>query len=90
MQRRRIAWPAVTDTSEVNASGSDHRVGDRLRTVATLCSGGGCPAVYSTDSGTLLVQGYIPLGHKGVNLPQGEALVEIPFELLRKAADLMR
>ena len=46
------------------------------------CKDGDCPAVYSTDRGTVAVQGY-QLDHR---TPDGEAIVEIPAELLAKAA----
>jgi hypothetical protein len=46
------------------------------------CKDGDCPTVYRTDQGTIGVQGYV------VNrvTPNGEALVEIPAELLLEAA----
>ena len=46
------------------------------------CKDGDCPTVYRTDRGTLAVQGYT-LRHPA---PDGEALVEIPVELLAEAA----
>jgi len=46
------------------------------------CKDGDCPAVYSTDRGTVAVQGY-RLDH---HTPDGEAVVEIPAELLAEAA----
>jgi hypothetical protein len=46
------------------------------------CQGGTCPAVYVTDRGTLVVQGAIVPDAEGVNVPAGEALVEVPAELL--------
>ena len=46
------------------------------------CKDGDCPTVYETDRGTLAVQGYT-LNHR---TPDGEALVEIPVELLVEAA----
>jgi hypothetical protein len=53
--------------------------------VAKLCSAGGCPTIYRTSSGALLVQGYAVTGRSPVDLPDGEALVEIPPELLTAA-----
>jgi hypothetical protein len=45
------------------------------------CKDGDCPAVYRTDRGTVAVQGYrVP--HAA---PDGEAVVEIPAELLAEA-----
>jgi hypothetical protein len=46
------------------------------------CSTGDCPTVYTTDRGTVAVQGLIldePVG-------EGESMVEIPLEMLREAA----
>ncbi len=46
------------------------------------CASGDCPTVYRTDRGTLAVQGYVIANRA----PEGEAVVEIPIELLRDAA----
>jgi hypothetical protein len=43
---------------------------------------GDCPTVYRTDLGTIGVQGYVV----DRATPDGEALVEIPAELLLEAA----
>lgn len=52
----------------------------------TQCASGGCPTVYRTGTGTLVVQGYaVSAGQAGVDLPQGESLVEIPVEVLTEA-----
>ncbi|MEU4237356.1 hypothetical protein [Actinoplanes sp. NPDC026619] len=53
------------------------------RLVITLCGGGTCPTVYSTDRDTVLVQGSAVTG---IAVPDGELLVEIPRELLIEAA----
>jgi len=45
------------------------------------CKDGDCPAVYTTDRGTVAVQGYL-VTHE---TPAGEAVVEIPAELLTEA-----
>lgn len=56
-----------------------------LRVLAT-CSGGTCPTVFATDRGTVLVQGYtVSAAQAGLEVPQGEQLVEIPHELLVRA-----
>ena len=47
------------------------------------CGNGDCPAIYQTDHGTVVVQGYAP---NGLVAPEGETVVEIPAELLREAA----
>jgi hypothetical protein len=46
------------------------------------CKDGDCPIVYRTDRGTIRVQGYL----LDRTTPDGEALVEIPAELLLEAA----
>lgn len=45
------------------------------------CKDGDCPAVYRTDRGTVAVQGY----RLDRTTPDGEAVVEIPAELLAEA-----
>jgi hypothetical protein len=53
-----------------------------LTTIADAnCKDGDCPAVYTTNRGTVAVQGYL-VTHK---TPAGEAVVEIPAELLAEA-----
>ncbi len=46
------------------------------------CKDGDCPTVYTTGRGTIAVQGD-QISHP---TPDGEAIVEIPVELLREAA----
>jgi hypothetical protein len=46
------------------------------------CKDGDCPTVYRTDRGTIAVQG----GRLSHPTPMGEAIVEIPVELLAEAA----
>ncbi|WP_250036271.1 hypothetical protein [Paractinoplanes maris] len=61
------------------------------RTLASLCGVGSCPTVYGTDNDTVVVQGYETTGEKaGVEVPDGERLVEIPVEVLLAAADKIR
>ncbi|MCA2214758.1 hypothetical protein [Jidongwangia harbinensis] len=58
-----------------------------LEHVTTLCGAGTCPTVYKTNRGTLVVQGYAVTGDQvGVDLPDGELLVEIPVGLIEQAA----
>jgi hypothetical protein len=57
-----------------------------LQVVASSCNAGSCPTIYRTDRGTLVVQGYVVTGATGVELSDGEMLVEIPAELLAEAA----
>lgn len=54
------------------------------------CAGGECPAIYRTDRGTLVVQGYtFPPGDAGMDLPSGEQMVEIPVELFATCAEMI-
>jgi hypothetical protein len=57
-----------------------------IEELVTLCGAGTCPTVYKTNRGTLVVQGYAVTGSDvGVDLPQGELLVEIPVDLFHQA-----
>jgi hypothetical protein len=51
-----------------------------------MCRDGTCPTIYDTDRGTIVVQGYV-VTDSDVTPPEGEALVEIPAELLTQAND---
>ena len=63
----------------------------RLEVLAGQCGGGTCPTVYGTDRETVVVQGYVVSGDSaGVEVPDGEYLVEIPTEVLLAAADKIR
>jgi hypothetical protein len=47
------------------------------------CTSGNCPTMYRTNRGTFVVQGYaVTPEQAGVELPDGELLVEIPLDLL--------
>ncbi len=62
--------------------------GLKLELITTLCGPGTCPTVYRTNRGTLVVQGYaVTAAHAGVDLPEGELLVEVPAELLVQAVN---
>jgi hypothetical protein len=62
-------------------------VESELRRVTALCNAGSCPTVYRTDRGTLVIQGRaIKAIGVGVDLADGEALVEIPEELVTRLA----
>jgi len=55
--------------------------------VGVTCGAQACPTIYRTSSGTLLVQGKtIDPAVLGVDLPPGEAMVEIPAQLLAEFA----
>jgi hypothetical protein len=59
-----------------------------LQSIAYSCTSGSCPTVYRTDRGTLVVQGYlVDAAEAGVEIPEGERLVEIPIDLLLAAVD---
>jgi hypothetical protein len=80
----------VTNTFERADSpgSSDRRPATALQAIANRCAAGSCPTIYRTDSdaASVVVQGFIvPAEHSGVDVPEGEALVEIPVELLTEA-----
>jgi hypothetical protein len=47
------------------------------------CWDGTCPTLYESDRGTIVVQGWV-VEDSDVVPPAGEALVEIPVELLQQ------
>jgi hypothetical protein len=49
------------------------------------CDDGDCPTIYTTDRGTVVVQGDHVGRADGLKLGDGEGAVEIPLELLREA-----
>ena len=51
------------------------------------CSGKSCPAVYQTDRGSLVVQGYRVTDPVGISIPDNETIVEIPSDLLKKLVE---
>jgi hypothetical protein len=71
------------DTTSTGGDGQPAELG--LELITTLCGSGTCPTVYRTNRGTLVVQGYAVSAQAGVDLPEGELLVEIPAELLTAA-----
>jgi hypothetical protein len=55
----------------------------KLTLVTSVCGNGSCPTVYKTDRGTYVVQGYtVTPQTAGIEVPNGEQLVEIPADLL--------
>ncbi|GAA3727958.1 hypothetical protein GCM10022205_10870 [Spinactinospora alkalitolerans] len=54
------------------------------------CRNGTCPTIYSTDRGTYVIQGYA-VSDEGaleqLDLPLGEAAVEIPRDLIASIAN---
>lgn len=62
----------------------------QLEILSSSCASNTCPTIYRSDRGTVVVQGYTISGSRaGVDLPDGEQLVEIPAELLAQAARLV-
>jgi hypothetical protein len=55
----------------------------KLTRIRGACRDDTCPTLYATDRGTFVVQGYV-VNDTDVTLPEGEALVEVPPELLRE------
>jgi hypothetical protein len=55
----------------------------KLTRIKGACRDDTCPTLYATDRGTFVVQGYV-VNDTDVTLPEGEALVEVPAELLRE------
>jgi hypothetical protein len=55
-----------------------------MKIIAGGCFDGTCPTIYSTERGTVVVQGQ-QINDSGVTLGPGEVLVEIPAELLKQA-----
>jgi uncharacterized protein (DUF779 family) len=53
-----------------------------MKVIAGGCVDGTCPTIYATDRDTVVVQGRL-VDDTDVTLGDGEALVEIPAELLR-------
>ena len=48
------------------------------------CSGKSCPAVYRTDRGSLVVQGYRVADAVSIDIPDNETIVEIPSALIKR------
>ncbi|WP_305784197.1 hypothetical protein [Symbioplanes lichenis] len=59
-----------------------------LQPIANKCASSSCPTVYRSDTpGVLVVQGFsVTPQEAGLDVPDGEMLIEIPVELLREAA----
>lgn len=56
--------------------------------LAKACHASGCPTIYQSDHGTLVIQGYaVAADRAGIELPEGELLVEIPIDLLTQVAN---
>ncbi|MCK9902293.1 hypothetical protein CC117_07695 [Parafrankia colletiae] len=58
----------------------------RLTPLTVSCNTNGCPAVFLSDSGSIVVQGdHVDRPPAAARLSPGEALVVIPRELLLEA-----
>jgi hypothetical protein len=55
-----------------------------MKVIAGGCFDGTCPTIYETGNGTVVVQGR-QVQDSDVPLGEGEALVEIPADLLKQA-----
>ncbi|GAA3154532.1 MULTISPECIES: hypothetical protein [Nonomuraea] len=59
----------------------------QLRFVGSTSSSGGCPTIYETDRGTLVIQGMQIMDADTLaqarDILDGEAFVEVPKELFR-------
>ncbi|GLY07736.1 MULTISPECIES: hypothetical protein [Actinoplanes] len=65
--------------------------GPRLEILAGQCGSGTCPTVYRAGPERVVVQGYtVTAEDVGVEVPEGERLVEIPVDVLLAAADRVR
>lgn len=54
--------------------------------------GGNCPAVYDTDAGDLVIQGYNLTGDEAGqlrNIADGESGIRIPYELAEQITDMV-
>ena len=63
-----------------------------LRAIANQCTAGACPTVYVPEAPDLeetamaVVQGYVvPSDRVGIDVPEGEVLVQVPVSLLTEA-----
>jgi len=78
---------AVTAEPVSPAADAADSAGVKLELLTSYCESSSCPTIYRTDRGTLVVQGYVLSAQRaGVEVPEGESLVEIPAELLAAAA----
>jgi uncharacterized protein (DUF779 family) len=55
-----------------------------MKVISGGCVDGTCPTIYATERGTVAVQGKL-INDSDVILGEGEALVEIPADLLKQA-----
>jgi hypothetical protein len=76
----------ITESQQLLTVRGEASGGQSLVTIAASCSSGSCPTVFRTPHGSVVVQGATVVPHDlGVDVPEGEQLVEIPFSLLEAA-----
>ncbi|WP_211275248.1 hypothetical protein [Actinoplanes rectilineatus] len=69
-----------------SAASRPSKIFSSLRPIANVCTAGSCPTIFETGTDRVVVQGYALSARKaGIDVPDGEALVEIPVELLKEA-----
>ena len=79
-----------TPGGALSATLPSERAGIQLQLIAKSCASGGCPTIYKSDHGTLIIQGYaVSAAQAGLELPDGELLVEIPVDLLTAVAGIV-
>lgn len=63
-----------------------HRIVSDPGTGGNSCLGGKCPAIYRSEDGRFFIQGVLVRKEiKGqINIPKGEAVIEVPEILLRE------
>jgi hypothetical protein len=64
-------------------SGEDEERCMKLTRLSSGCYDGTCPTIYRSDRDTIVVQGWV-VADSDVTPPEGEALVEVPLELLKQ------
>ena len=79
----------MNGTSSTTAD-TDRRSSPLRVLAASACTQGQCPTVYESSPGTIVVQGYVvSAATAGIDVPEGEMLVEIPSRLLIEAVEKM-
>jgi hypothetical protein len=62
----------------------------QLVPLAQACRAGACPTVFATEGSDVVVQGYVLSAPSTTTaVPEGEALVRIPGDLIVEAARLL-
>ncbi|MEX5634101.1 hypothetical protein [Parafrankia sp. FMc2] len=63
----------------------------RLTPLTASCNTNGCPAIFLSDSGSIVVQGdHVDRPPAAARLSPGEALVVIPLDVLEEAVRRLR